>query len=191
MVHHHTRRVPPTSSATMSYLADRPQSRPRVSPPSPSLSSPSPSYDRFVRVPDPQVVARSGASTPRSPSSLSQSSTPGPRTFSIAPLTPYAEKQAKVFQREPPSSPLMSSYAWWRLKRLAARPLPWAIIIVIGLITWWSAGASTDFDSEDVQSRLRELFPPEFTKDLQFFPASNHKIHVSFCRKACRARESV
>lgn len=126
---------------------------------------------------DPIVVAKSGATTPRS-RNYSSSSSPRARPFSIEP-PPYAVKPPIHFQHESPLSPLMGSYTWWRLKRLAARPLPWAIIIVIGLITWWSAGASTEFDSEDVQLRLRELFPPEFTRDLQFFPASNHKIHVS------------
>ena len=145
------------------------------------VPSPIPSYDRFSRIP---LRNTSGASTPHAPAH-SQPSTPAPgrRDFAFTPLTANPEKPTKVFDREPPSSPLMGSYNWWRLKRLATRPLPWAIVIVVGLITWWGAGASTDFDSEDMQSRLRELFPPEFTRELQFYPASNHKIHVSIGKR--------
>lgn len=76
------------------------------------------------------------------------------------------------------SSSPMSAYSWWRVKRLATRPLPWLLLILIGMLTWWSAGARRELQSPDVQSRLRELFPPEFTRDLKFYPANNHKIHV-------------
>lgn len=151
--------------------------RSHSSTPNAGLPSPTPSYDRLQRIP-----LRPGSRTgPSRTPSYSQPSTPSglKREFSFTPLVVDEERPTKVFEREPPQSPVMASYTWWRLKRLATRPLPWAIFIVVGLITWWSAGASTEFDSEDVQTRLRELFPPEFTRELQFFPASNRKIHVS------------
>lgn len=83
------------------------------------------------------------------------------------------------------SGKMSGGYPWWRVKRLLTRPLIWVIIIIVGAIGWWSRGASHELQSPEVQLRLREIFPPEITKDLQFFPASNHKIHVcehSLCK---------
>ena len=142
-----------------------------------SLASPLPPANQDINRLSPTSAS---ASLPRTSRSSQNHTTSRSQILQGSPFTPYAEKPSQAFLRERPPSPLMGkSYTWWRIKRLAARPLPWALIIVVGLITWWSAGATTEFDSEDVQSRLRELFPPEFTRDLQFFPASNHKIHVS------------
>jgi len=76
------------------------------------------------------------------------------------------------------SGKLSGGYPWWRVKRLLTRPLIWVVLFIVGAIGWWSRGASHELQSPEVQLRLREIFPPEITKDLQFFPASNHKIHV-------------
>ncbi|KAI9654287.1 MAG: hypothetical protein M1831_005452 [Alyxoria varia] len=70
----------------------------------------------------------------------------------------------------------MGSYSWWRLKRLLSRPLPWILALVFVAFTWWGAGA-TQGVRPHVQQRLRNIFPSEYTKDLQFIPASNPKIH--------------
>ncbi|KAL9053087.1 MAG: hypothetical protein Q9162_005009 [Coniocarpon cinnabarinum] len=166
-------------------MSDR--TRPRISSPLASSSAPiTPSFGRDDRAAPPSPTSLSPRATV-----LSQPTGPDPEQHDFAhmPLTADAEKQTKVFERQLPQlADMGSSYSWWRFKRLATRPLPWAIVIVVGLITWWSAGASTEFDSEDVQLRLRELFPPEFTRELQFFPASNRKIHVSLKGPAPRVK---
>lgn len=73
---------------------------------------------------------------------------------------------------------MSAGFPWWRLRRLLTRPLTWVAFFVIFTVAWWSRGASQELQSPEVQLRLRELFPPEITKDLNFFPASNRKIHV-------------
>ena len=91
---------------------------------------------------------------------------------------PYAHKRSRSEPRRSSPPFQMSFYSWWRLKRLLSRPLPWILILVLASIGWWGKGASRGFQAPDVQQRLRTFFPSEHTKDLQFFPASNHKIHV-------------
>lgn len=77
------------------------------------------------------------------------------------------------------SQSLFGSRNWYKFRRLMSRPLPWVIIIILALIVWWSNGARQELDRPEVQRKLRELFPPEVTADMQFYPASNNKIHVS------------
>ena len=90
----------------------------------------------------------------------------------------YARAEKRRPRRRGSSPPRpMGSYSWWRLKRLLSRPLPWILALVFVAFTWWGAGATQGFRPH-VQQRLRNIFPSEYTKDLQFIPASNPKIHV-------------
>lgn len=123
-------------------------------------------------------------------SSASPSSSPAPspglsdptrhnssaRHSSARSLLPSHKNEAGDSGRKPS---FISTYNWWRIRRILARPLPWVIITLFALVIWWTNGAREELKKPEVQTKLRELFPPEITRDLQFFPASNHKIHVS------------
>lgn len=82
--------------------------------------------------------------------------------------------------RRPSSQGSISSmtYAGWKIRRALSRPLVWIIIIFLALIFWWSNTLAGDLQSSEIQSRLKKYLPPEVTKNLKFFPASHHKIHV-------------
>lgn len=67
------------------------------------------------------------------------------------------------------------TYLQW--KRTLSRPLIWFIMIVF-LLIWYSRGTVKDLNSPEVQARLKELFPPEITKHLRYWPASHNRIHV-------------
>jgi len=85
----------------------------------------------------------------------------------------------------------VNKYTLFLAKRLLTRPLLWVVVVLVTLILWWSNAGTHDGSSDAVQMRLRRLFPPEITRDLQFYPASNHKIHVSSDRAAsCGTHET-
>jgi len=81
-----------------------------------------------------------------------------------------------------PSPIGINKYTLFLVRRLLSPPLLWVVVFLLTLLGWWgNAGGADDgsMASKDaVQLRLRQLFPPEVTRDLQFYPASNHKIHV-------------
>lgn len=84
-----------------------------------------------------------------------------------------------------------------RAKRLLSSKAILLIVVVSGLIWWWSNGGREDLHVMKLKSSgLKELFAPEITKNLQFYPASNPKIHVrSYHGKLCmiktREAESI
>jgi len=133
----------------------------------------------------PVTGSRSPLSSPTLPSPISATfeSVASRRTNSLppssllpAPVT-YGGNEKRAFQplRSPTS---MTPYPYWRLKRLLLRPLLWIFVLLVTLVIWWTNGGRQDVRSPEMQATLRELFPPEITRDLQFFPAANHKIHV-------------
>lgn len=70
------------------------------------------------------------------------------------------------------------AYVYWRTRRLLTRPLLWVLVILITLAIWWTGGAGPEVTTAEIHARLKDLLPPGITKDLKFFPASHHKIHV-------------
>lgn len=145
-----------------------PERSPRRHPPPSSLLPALNRQASGLGSPSPWLAHRPPSSSTPTPPALSQSDPYDHDTFfrpsriSIPSLSPF----------------FMGSHSWWRLKRVLSRPLPWISLLVVGCIIWWSSGATKELSSPEVQLKLRDLFPPEFTKDLQFLPASNHKIHV-------------
>lgn len=68
------------------------------------------------------------------------------------------------------------------VKRALNRKPVWFMIFLGLLMLWWLNGGRHEMDAMKMDAaRLgRELLQDGITKDLQFFPASNPKIHVRF-----------
>lgn len=74
------------------------------------------------------------------------------------------------------------TYSWFRLKRmLKSKPL-WILLGLVVLTLWWlhAGWAELDMAKFDANRLGKDLFPEGRTKDLQFFPATNPKIHVRY-----------
>ena len=72
------------------------------------------------------------------------------------------------------------SYTLYRIKRvLSSKPL-WLLFVLGALTFWWFYGSINDLELVKLSaSGFRgELFQDARTQDLQFFPATNPKIHV-------------
>jgi hypothetical protein len=56
----------------------------------------------------------------------------------------------------------------------------WLALLLGALVMWWQGGGADKLDIVKLSASGlgRELFPEGRTKDLQFFPATNPKIHV-------------
>ncbi|KAI9817443.1 MAG: hypothetical protein M1827_001053 [Pycnora praestabilis] len=78
-----------------------------------------------------------------------------------------------------PRPPAHTSCTSHGLKRVLARRPVWFALILIGLISWWNSGGRLDTEAVKLKSNGlgREVFLLEMSKQLQFFPASNPKIH--------------
>lgn len=78
------------------------------------------------------------------------------------------------------SSAIYSRYGPSRPRRLFSGRALLLGAVIFGLIYWWSSGGQENFEVAKLRSSSlrQELFAPEITRDLQFNPASNPKIHV-------------
>ena len=73
------------------------------------------------------------------------------------------------------------SYTAYRIRRfLSSRPM-WLLLVLGVLAFWWFHGGSDELDLVKLSANgfRRELFQDARTQGLQFFPATNPKIHVS------------
>lgn len=103
------------------------------------------------------------------------SATSGTRARAVSTLPPPV-----AHTRTRRSFPIgLNKYTLFLIRRLLSRPLLWVVVVLLTLVAWWSNTGTHNSSRERVQLRLRHLFPSEVTRDLQFYPASNHKIHVS------------
>lgn len=119
------------------------------------------------------------SSPPSSPIDSAVTSSVNTRARAISTLPPPA---SHTRSRRP--NPIgANKYTLFLVRRILSRPLVWVVVVLLTLVGWWShAGSEYETSragADAVQLRLRQLFPPEVTRDLQFYPASNHKIHVS------------
>ena len=74
----------------------------------------------------------------------------------------------------------MDSYSWYRIKRvLNSKPL-WIMLALVALSLWWFHSGRDDLTMARLEAKRlgKDLFTEGITKDLQFFPATNPKIHV-------------
>ena len=74
-----------------------------------------------------------------------------------------------------------------RARMLLAKKVVWVLAVILGLLFWWSKGNLHDFDPATLrQTRIGQgLFNPRLPPGLQFFPASNPKIHVGLSNQFC------
>lgn len=78
------------------------------------------------------------------------------------------------------SSSIHGRYGFYKPRRLLSGRALLLGAVLLGLIYWWSNGGREDLEVAKLRSNslTEELFAPEITKNLQFHPASNPKIHV-------------
>src|SRR5579862_9052348 len=130
---------------------------------------------------------------PLSPSLESSSSYNGsPASTSFAPFGATNYSPFRSVGLRPPSpfgSPALfpprrrqtRGYIWCRIRRCFNSKILWFTATFFGLLLWWGNGG------KDGWHKIRDspsgfgiaVFGSEIIKDLQFFPASNPKIHVS------------
>ena len=84
------------------------------------------------------------------------------------------------------------TYSWYRFKRLLSSKPLWFLLSLVVLTLWWFHGGRDELSLVKLDThRLGEnLFPEGITKDLQFFPASNPKIHVRCLPRVSMKRPS-
>lgn len=75
---------------------------------------------------------------------------------------------------------------------LTSRPL-WFFLLFAALMMWWFHGGRDEMDLvRDGATQLsREFFSEERTRSLQFFPATNPKIHVSQVQRLTSRQKSL
>lgn len=97
---------------------------------------------------------------------------------SLKPPTPYGGSPRILPKRVSGSS---LDYMWYRLRKLLASRAVWFLVVLSGLLFWWSKSGWYEIDSAMLRSAAigQGLFHAGGTAELQFFPASNPKIHVS------------
>lgn len=101
------------------------------------------------------------------------------RSASLRPPTPYDRSANSTSRRG--KVPLLDSHTRFRLRRmLSSRPL-WLLVVLALLTFWWVQGGrrSRGIVRLDEKRLAMELASEGRTKGLQFFPATNPKIHVS------------
>lgn len=72
-------------------------------------------------------------------------------------------------------------YPWVQLRRLASSKPLWLILMIGALLLWWFNGWRDDLDIVKLGATSfgHDFFREGRIRNLQFFPASNPKIHVS------------
>ena len=123
----------------------------------------------------------SGASTPNGTPLATTAYSPF-RSAGLKPPTPYHASRHATPDRE--KGRYFDSYSWFRTKRmLSSRPL-WFLFALLALTFWWVHGRTKASDVVQLNaSRWEKEYSSEGrTKGLQFFPATNPKIHVGFTR---------
>lgn len=128
-----------------------------------------------------------------SPRYTSQSATPVFNAFAApagaATYSPF--RSAGLIPPSPYGGPMQFSprpfNSYWRYTRFRTGGVLWLLLVLGGLMLWWFNGGRVEVDI--VRLGATELgqgfFPEARMQGLQFFPATNPKIHVwwSFCLK--------
>lgn len=100
------------------------------------------------------------------------------RSAGLKPPTPYGGPMHFTPRNE--RRRYFETYSWYRIKRmLNSKPL-WFLLALVALIFWWFHGGRNEMSMARLDAKRfgKDLFPEGRTKDLQFFPATNPKIHV-------------
>ena len=111
------------------------------------------------------------------------------RSAGLRPPTPYGGP-VQFNPRRPKSS--YGSYTWFRVKRVLGSKAVWIVVTLLSLLWWWSNGGRGDLEAMKEAMKVKssgmgmDLLNSDITKGLQFFPASNPKIHVGYAPKLYR-----
>ena len=105
------------------------------------------------------------------------------RSAGLRPPTPYGGSAQFTPRPQRKANSVYGSYTLFRLKRICtSRAFVLLIVVVLGFFCWWRAGLGTEIKIVKVGhggfGLGSQLFEVEATKNLQFFPAANPKIHV-------------
>ncbi|MCJ1397304.1 hypothetical protein MMC11_000496 [Xylographa trunciseda] len=102
------------------------------------------------------------------------------RSAGLKPPTPYGGS-VQFSPRPRQSGGVCLDMSWIRTKRLCSSRLSLLVLIIIGALCWWRAGINDEVEIVRLGASEfgfgSQLFEMEATKDLQFFPAVNPKIH--------------
>ena len=107
------------------------------------------------------------------------------RSAGLKPPTPYGGPMAFTPRNE--RRRYYETYSWYRTKRmLNSKPL-WFLLDMMALTIWWFHGGRDELSMARLDAKRlgKDLFPEGRTKDLQFFPANNPKIHVGWPMITC------
>lgn len=101
------------------------------------------------------------------------------RSAGLKPPTAFGAPM-QLAPRSPQKFRKCRSNAGLRARRVLTSKVFWLALLFGSLIVWWRSGGADKLDIVKLSaSELgRELFPEARTRDLQFFPATNSKIHV-------------
>lgn len=101
------------------------------------------------------------------------------RSAGLRPPTPFGGPM-QFAPRSPQKFRKWRNYAGFRARRVLTSKILWLVLLFGALTVWWRSGGADKLDIVKLSaSELgRELFPESRTRDLQFFPATNSKIHV-------------
>lgn len=101
------------------------------------------------------------------------------RSAGLKPPTPFGGPM-QFAPRSPHIFRKCRNYAGFRARRVLNSKMFWLALLFGALILWWRGGDADKLDIVKLSaSELgRELFPEGRTRGLQFFPATNPKIHV-------------
>lgn len=71
--------------------------------------------------------------------------------------------------------------AWLKAKRIFSSRTTWLLFIVVLTLLWWVNGGSEEFNAvkSGAAGLGRDIFQDGVVQNMQFFPPSNPKIHVS------------
>lgn len=101
------------------------------------------------------------------------------RSAGLAPPTPY--RGPMQFTPRTQRSSRYGTYTCHRSGRVLSSKPVWFMLMLGALVLWWFNGGRDEMDLVRVGAAEfgRDFFPEQRTQGLQFFPASNPKIHVS------------
>lgn len=100
------------------------------------------------------------------------------RSAGLAPPTPYGVPVQ--FSPRTQRSIRYDKYTWLRLGRVVSSKPVWFMLMLGALVLWWFNGGRDEMDLVRVGAAEfgRDFFQEQRTQGLQFFPATNPKIHV-------------
>ncbi len=101
------------------------------------------------------------------------------RSAGLKPPTPYGGPM-DFTPRRGDRPRFFDNYRLYRIRRLLSSKPLWFLLVLSALAFWWFHGGINELDLVKISASGfgKELFQDARTQDLQFFPATNPKIHV-------------